>query len=902
MKKVLIVDDEPLVLKSLQRVLKSPNVQIFCADSASQALQVLADQKIDVILCDYAMPKVLGTELLADVARRWPDTQRLILSGHADFTTVLKSIQSGVVHKFLAKPWSNVQLQQQVHSALSNNQADSEVAAVDDNSATAGKALDMEQIRLQAILNTVPDGILSYDQQGKIKSVNQALLHCFGYSETELLGAQIQQLIPQYHLASSDNRTAKLAGLKKTGEVFPLQLRSSDMSSQGFSQQLAVITDLSNWAVTETQNKQLLAALDSCQDGFALFNASGYLIRCNQKFLDLYSRCRNGPKVGTSYRSFLQDALDSGLFPKAVDDREHWLNTFVSPSAEGAEIQYQLDQQRWIQVRQTCADNDCMISFHLDISATKAIQLELQQALQQAKQATSARGKFLAMMSHEIRTPLNSVLGLLQLLHESELSDQQLKYIETASVSGNSLLKIITDILDYSKIEANKIELHPDACSLPQLAESVVQMLSVLHCDKPLSLQLQVDENIAETVLVDELRLRQVLVNLVSNALKFTPSGEVLLKLQKQGQLNYHFSVRDTGIGIPKIQQNQIFQEFNCGHDNKGNSGTGLGLAISQRIIQLMGGCIEFNSIEHSGSCFYFSLQLPSIARSEKPDICYWQFDPAPEILLVDDSQTNLLVASQMLESAGIHVSIASNGQQAISACERKMFSMVLMDISMPVMDGVTACHKIKQLSNYLKTPILALTAYAMREDKQRFLAAGMQDVIEKPIDKQLMLATIAKYFPGARSVVGVPAESRSGGTAAPEDIESPSSPAVPNVDWQAVEKLATDTSEQQLPALVDIFLQDIENRLVNIQNLTEQQISGQSKEDLQREFHTIGSSSALYGLVQLSAMARQMEALLQQQQLTEPAKLTGLINQFVEVAQQSLARLVQYLQSRKDN
>jgi len=902
LKKVLIVDDEPLVLKALQRVLKPLDIEMFFAANANQALQILADQKIHLILCDYAMPKMSGTEFLADVARQWPDTQRLILSGHADFTTVLKSVQSGAVHKFLAKPWSNVQLQQQVQFALSSMQASIEPSANEVSTTIALKPPGLEQVRLQAILNTVPDGIVSYDQQGQIKSVNQALLQCFGYSETELLGTPLQQLIPQYPLQCSDNRTVKTVGLKKTGEAFPLQLRSSNMSSQGFSQHLAVITDLSDWAVTETENKQLLAALDNCQDSFALFSASGHLIRCNQKFIDLYRGCRNGPKIGSSYRCLLLDALDSGLFPETVDDREQWLNSFVLPSEEGAAIQYQLDQQRWIQVRQTRADNDCVISFHLDISATKAIQLELQQALQQAQQATSARGKFLAMMSHEIRTPLNSVLGLLQLLQESEVSAEQLHYIETASVSGNSLLKIITDILDFSKIEADKFELHPQACSLPQLANSVVQMLSVLHCDKAVSLRLLVDENIDASVLVDELRLRQVLVNLVSNALKFTRSGEVLLKLQKQGQQSYYFSVSDTGIGIPEAQQNQIFQEFNCCHEKTGISGTGLGLTISQRIIQLMGASIEFSSIEHKGSCFCFTLQLQRVTSTEQEIAGDWQFDHKIKILLVDDSQTNLLVAGQMLKNAGIDVSIASDGQQAISACERQVFSMVLMDISMPIMDGVTACSKIKQLSNYQQTPILALTAYAMLEDKQRFLAAGMQDVIEKPIDKQTMLATIAKYLPATYSAVELPNKTSAAPGFRSKSTQSHCSSAAVNVDWQCIEKLATDTSEQQLPSLVDIFLRDIEHRLLKIQQLQRLQISDQSIKELQREFHTIGSSSALYGLVQLSAIARQLETQLQAEKLIEPGMLNELVASFVELAQQGLAVLDQYMQSRKDN
>ena len=893
MKQVLIVDDEPLVLKALQRVLKSPDIEIFCAANASQALKILADQQIHLVLCDYAMPEVLGTELLADVARQWPDTQRLILSGHADFSTVLKSIQSGVVHKFLAKPWSNVQLRQQVQNALSTELVNSTQA---DNSqvSTVNEPRNREQIRLQAILNTVPDGIVSYDQQGQIKSVNQALLDCFGYSEVELLAANIQQLIPQYQLARSDNQAAKLVGLKKTGEAFPLQLRSSDMSTQGFSQRLAVITDLSSWAITETENKQLLAALDSCQESFALFSASGFLIRCNQKFTDLYSRCQTGPKVGISYRDFLLDCLDSGLFPEVGSDQQQWLKAFVMPSAEGSESQYQLAQQRWIQVRQTRADNDCLISFHLDISSAKAIQLQLQQAVQQAQQATSARGRFLAMMSHEIRTPLNSVLGFLQLLQQGELSEQQLQYIETATASGNSLLRIITDILDFSKIEADKFELQPKASSLPKLARSVVQMLSILPADKALTLQLQIDEDITDSVWVDELRLRQVLVNLLSNALKFTHAGSVLLKLQRRGDQGYQFSVTDTGLGIAKSQQQQIFQEFNCAHDHPGITGTGLGLAISQRIIKLMGGCIEFNSSEDSGSCFYFSLQLQSVAKAEQAINTDWQFDAQQKVLLVDDSQTNLLVAREMLKSAGLTVSVASSGQQAISACNREKFSMVLLDISMPGMDGITACSKIKQLENFVDTPILALTAYAMAEDKQRFIAAGMWDVIEKPIDKQAMLAIIAKYLPATQTPVRV---------ASVAAIELCNNIDAPEVDWCCVEKLAVDTSEKQLRPLVDIFLADIQSRLLKISALDAQQpISSDSMQDLQRQFHTIGSSSALYGLVQLSVMSRQLEAKLRAQKRGQPANLPVMLKQFKSVAEQSLAALGQYMQGRNSH
>ena len=890
MKNILIVDDDPQVLAALKRALRSKQYNTYCVSSGVAALQVMQEQPIHLVLSDYLMPNMLGTALLAKIAIKWPKTQRLIISGHSDYDTVLKAIQTGVVHKFLAKPWSNPELVAQVNDALERVVPTKRIS-LENRVLSQHQALN-QGIHLQAILNTVRDGIVTYNQSGIILSVNQSLLNCFNYPETELIGANLVQLIPAVNISESIQASAKLTGRKKTGEVFPLEFTCSDMHTQGFDHQLGVIRDITDWAVRETENRQLLAALDSCQDSYALFSASGQLIHCNQKFKQMYADCRPAPKIGVTYREFLLNCVQSGLFVDASAQSDFFVENILAADAANVEQQYQLGRNKWIQIHQTRVDNDCVISFHIDVSQSKRSQLLLQNALSEAQHANSARGRFLAMMSHEIRTPLNAVLGLLQLLRNSPLTEQQLEYIATAESSGRSLLNIITDILDYSKIDANKLAIEEQPCSLSDLCDSILEMIKTINNKAAVRLVLQLDPAIDKPVLVDRHRLRQILVNLLSNSLKFTISGEVVFKVERCLDQGYRFSVSDTGIGISQALQATIFDEFTQANI-LGGSGTGLGLAICKRLVSLLGGQLEFSSVENVGSCFWFTLELmetePVVERET-----HWVFEPGQQVLLVDDSETNRLVAGEMLKMSGLEVSYAMDGLEAITACRAHQYSLILMDISMPNMDGITATQQIRQLENFQQVPILALTAYAMEDEKERFMAIGMDAVIEKPLEKVLLLNTLAQYL-------AAQGEAQEQVLATQKRTVEQRISEVGNVllDTQALDKLASDTSDKVLVDLVAIFIKDMHQRVTQLQQVTSRELTPKDLEDIERHYHSVSSSSSIYGLQRLSKKASQLEQKIKRQQLTTESSANEDITAFCQLLEQSIKQLSDYVEQR---
>lgn len=396
-----------------------------------------------------------------------------------------------------------------------------------------------------------------------------------------------------------------------------------------------------------------------------------------------------------------------------------------------------------------------------DIAEEKARALALEDARDRAEVASRAKASFLAMMSHEIRTPLNGVLGLLGLLGETDLSDQQAGYVRTASESGYSLLAIINDILVFSKLEAGKLDLEPTTDSLYRLLEGICALMEPRAREKGLTLELTIAPETPDIVRVDGGRLRQVLLNLIGNALKFTQKGTVSVSLSRveSGALvegepgRVRFAVRDTGIGIPAEKISDVFAEFatlDVSYSRR-YEGTGLGLAISRELVSLMGGRIEVESVEGEGSLFRFDLELAAsrsgtmIVDTQLPDPQALAAVDGMRVLLAEDNATNQMVLCEILRAMGVSVSIASTGREAVDKARVNTFDAILMDISMPEMDGVEATGILRDLPEPCATiPIIALTAHAMAEDRERALANRMDGFLSKPVSKRDLVQALA--------------------------------------------------------------------------------------------------------------------------------------------------------------
>ncbi len=395
---------------------------------------------------------------------------------------------------------------------------------------------------------------------------------------------------------------------------------------------------------------------------------------------------------------------------------------------------------------------------------TEQINAELRIAKEAADTSRKAKAQFLANMSHEIRTPMNAVVGLTNLLNQTEPSTEQTDYIQAIGASAQNLMVIINDILDSSKIEAGKLTLEHTPFRLPDLVRQLRQLFRAQAAAKDLTLTVDVAPNVPEAVLGDPVRLNQILINLLGNAIKFTPHGSVTLSVSREAdslpgpdsspRCAVRFAVRDTGVGIPADKLDTIFEDFSQANTSTTRQfgGTGLGLSIARSLVELHGGQLTVESREGQGSTFAFTLSYAPTAaaalpRHGVPTTALTPFEPPLRVLVVEDNDLNQLVARRTLERWNCHVTLAANGRLGLEAVRSQPFDVVLMDVQMPEMDGYEATRRIRRLPAPAgQIPILGLTASVLPEDRQHGIDAGMNDTLSKPFDPAHLHAQLQQF------------------------------------------------------------------------------------------------------------------------------------------------------------
>jgi signal transduction histidine kinase/CheY-like chemotaxis protein len=467
----------------------------------------------------------------------------------------------------------------------------------------------------------------------------------------------------------------------------------------------------------------------------------------------------------TQQAQFPHPLIDIICFEDQPKFRLFWHRFFHEGKTSATEFRLKTESHKWVSLRLALAsghDNEpsAIAGVLDDISERRRHEQELRYAKEQAEEASRSKGEFLAMMSHEIRTPMNGVIGMSSLLLETKLDNEQTEFAETIQGSANILLKIINDILDVSRIEAGKLPIESYVFKTESLINDVVNLVTPITEQKNLPLHKQIAPNLPPLLQGDADRIKQVLLNLLNNALKFTETGSITLAVelnhQDQRTATITFSIIDTGIGLSDEQQKRVFQPFTQADSSttRRYGGTGLGLTICRHLVELMEGEIHCESTVGRGSRFWFRLPLALASESstetktpqETP-----QLNTQATVLIVEDNPVNQQVVAKMLQKLGLNYEVAQNGREAIAKLSTSnLFDLVLMDCQMPIMDGFEATQRWREQESrlYLKRlPIIALTANAMQGDEERCIAAGMDGHIAKPINLYSLTHLLAQWL-----------------------------------------------------------------------------------------------------------------------------------------------------------
>lgn len=560
---------------------------------------------------------------------------------------------------------------------------------------------------------------------------------------------------PFYDFVFSRNRPEGLRWMSTSGEPY-YDAEGEFAGYRGVARDVTSKVTLSVEA--EKSRKQLLAALEIIDEGFVYYDADDRLVVCNEKYREYYPKSQHMMNPGTKFEDIIRAGAYAGQHIAAVGREEEWVSErMVAHRAGNTQVEQMLADGRWLKIAERRMPDGGIVGMRVDITEFKSAQ-------EAAEAASRAKSNFLSTMSHEIRTPLNGVLGLAQLLIDTNLDEDQRHKVDTILSSGNMLLVIINDVLDMSKIEAGGLELEDTVFSVSELISTIATPFQSLAGDKNLKMRVKSDISSRNILRGDPVRLRQILWNLLSNAIKFTDQGAITLTISEldgdSSHVSHHkdsllvFEVEDTGPGIADDRISSVFEAFTQ-EDNtiaRKFGGTGLGLSIVKQLTDKIGGTIEVDSQLGKGSIF--TVYLPFFRATEEDAISFAnsrliQNSAAArplKVILAEDNPVNAMIAKAFLEKFGHEVRHAENGKLAVDLASEGWADIVLMDVHMPEMDGIEATRTIRKSITGQTVPIVGLTAEAFAERHSLFRKAGMNDVLTKPFTERQLADVLTKY------------------------------------------------------------------------------------------------------------------------------------------------------------
>ncbi|MGB8812924.1 MAG: response regulator [Paracoccaceae bacterium] len=606
----------------------------------------------------------------------------------------------------------------------------------------AHTAAVMAERRLWDSVNTIQDGFAVFDANRKMIAANRAYLQAFdgikmtpGIDYEDILRQGVEIGLVTIGTRNIDVWCAEMLARWDSDPIDPVVMEFSNGTWVRMVDQRSRDGDMVCLALNITEQMRIWAAIEAIPDGFVLFDREERLLVCNQRYRDIYPDSAAAMVPGTKFEDILRSGLEHGQHQDAIGREAEWLSERMQQHRNPVGVQeQQLKNGYWIRALDHPTPDGGRVGLRVDITQQKEQQEALEAARLAAEAANRAKSAFLANMSHEIRTPMNGVVGMAELLCDTTLSEEQRLFAETIRSSGEALLVIINDILDYSKIEAERLTLRPEPFDLERTIHEVAMLLQPKARAKGLDLMIDFDMFLPTRYIGDPGRLRQVLTNLIGNAVKFTEKGHVLIRVvgieAEPGNQQLHVTVEDTGIGIAPENLDHIFGEFNQveSEANRKFEGTGLGLAITQRLIDRMGGAVWVDSEPGMGSCFGFRLSLPVAEEDATLNVPV----TLKRALVVDDQFINRTILERQLVTCGIKVTLCRSGADALGVLAVDSdYDLLVTDHDMSEMDGLALATRVRAGGWTMPIVLLSANPAAAREIKG---VPELAAILQKPL------------------------------------------------------------------------------------------------------------------------------------------------------------------------